>query len=116
MANAIVGHHLHTTQLPIACVHLTPEEFIQGHCTGQDDMRVLDLNNPLAQAHEVSANPDCAAGDNTQGEALLIGPIRLPGNHCRAMQILHGDVKLLTDYINQLVALLALLHHLLAVN
>lgn len=49
--------------------------FVEGSTASQDDVRVLHLDRPLAQPHQVSPNPNCPTGHLREGTANEAMPL-----------------------------------------
>ena len=61
MGDTIIVHDLNASQLVVGWVDVTSKHFVQSTGTSENDMRILHLNDPLSQPHEVCTNTNGSA-------------------------------------------------------
>mmetsp|Transcript_30156 Transcript_30156/g.77433 ORF Transcript_30156/g.77433 Transcript_30156/m.77433 type:complete len:1026 (-) Transcript_30156:2583-5660(-) len=113
VGDAVGNHDLRTAQLVLAGVHSAPQQLVEGAIAGEDERAVVHLDDALAEAADVGADADGAAGDVAQGEGLLVRGARLARDEAGAHEVLHADAVLGADDVGDHEALLALVEDLL---
>lgn len=73
VGDTVLVHDLGATELQVGGVDLTTQELVDGRGTGEDDGLALDLDGTLAEADEVGTDTDGTAGDEGDGENVLVG-------------------------------------------
>ena len=83
--HAVAAHHLRPTQLGVGLVHGGPEQLVECLEAGQDDGRVIVLDDALAEAQHVRADPDVARGRVAEREDSAVGYGRFGGDLARTL-------------------------------
>lgn len=101
--------YLDSSQLAIAGVNLSAEEFIQGHRAGQNYVGVFNLgggslqrmkdipylNDTLSQPNEIGSYPNGSTGHNTERETLFICRRGFPSDHRGTTKVFRRNVEIL---------------------
>jgi hypothetical protein len=107
--NTILVHDLGTTKLKVGGVNLATEQLVNGRGTSEDDGLALNLNGTLAETHKVSTDTDRAAGNEGDGEDVLVSLGGGTGNETGTLQTLDTKTVLGTNDSGDLVTVLTLI-------
>mmetsp|Transcript_22294 Transcript_22294/g.72301 ORF Transcript_22294/g.72301 Transcript_22294/m.72301 type:complete len:2084 (-) Transcript_22294:68-6319(-) len=72
LRDTVRPHHLGPANLRVGGVHLAPEQLVERGAPGEDERRVLLLDDAVRKPGAVRANPDRAARDVRERERLLV--------------------------------------------
>mmetsp|Transcript_4858 Transcript_4858/g.16793 ORF Transcript_4858/g.16793 Transcript_4858/m.16793 type:complete len:800 (+) Transcript_4858:112-2511(+) len=114
--HAVRHHHLRPAELVLRVVHLAPQQLVQRLVASENHRPLLHLDVALAEAAQVSADADAAPADVREREGFVVCPRRLARNHARTAEVLDADAVHRADDVLELVAFLAIHHHLVCVD
>ena len=109
MRDTVLVHDLSTTELQVRRVNLATQQLVDGRGTSQNDRLAFDLDGSLAQTDKVGTNTNGAAGDQSDGEDVLVSARGGSGDETRALQTFNTQPILGTNDSGNLVALFALI-------
>ena len=94
VAHAVTAHHLRPAELKVALVHVGAQQLVQSEVAGEDDRRVLLLDDALAEAEHVRANADVARRAVRECEDLAVRHRRLGRDARGALEALDTEAIL----------------------
>ncbi|RUS26108.1 hypothetical protein BC938DRAFT_471232 [Jimgerdemannia flammicorona] len=113
VGHTVLVHDLGAAELEVGGVDLTTEHLVQCGSTSQDDWLTLVLDGALAEADEVSADADGTAGDEGDGEDVVVRAGGGAGDETGATQVLDTEAVGGANHVCDPVPGLAGLHNFL---
>ena len=97
MGDTVLVHDLGTTKLQVGSVHFATQQLVDGRSTSEDDWLALDLDGTLSETDEVRTDTDGTAGDERDGEDVLVCARGLTGDETGTLQTLDTETVFSTN-------------------
>ncbi|KAH3668229.1 hypothetical protein OGAPHI_001983 [Ogataea philodendri] len=95
--NTISVHDLCTTKLQVGRVDFSTKNLVDGWSTGQNDRLTFDLDSSLTKSNQVSTDTNRSAGNQSDGENVLVSSGGGTGNQTGPLQTLNTKTFLHTN-------------------